>query len=155
MWAFFFIVLLIIMLVSLAGKTRPSRRQPQTAPTNEERIETWLRLIRQAERDEYFKWRLAQSLQRLTVDIIAYRIDRSPGETRQQLKQGEFSLPPELQAYFQASLKPLGYLPHSRRFFSAKAGPSPLDLDPARVAQFLENLNSDIIIIFNNPKEMP
>jgi hypothetical protein len=146
-WSLFVICLLVMMLISLAGKQRRRVRRPPIIITNQERIEIWLYLIRQAERDGYFKWRLAQHLQRLTVDAIAHYTDQTSRQTRQQLKQGLLDLPPELQAYFQTSLKPLGYLP-AKRFFAARATPpSPLDLDPIRVAQYLGGLEADTITI--------
>lgn len=146
-WTLFVIFLLIVMLISLAGKQRRKIRRPLTTITNQERIEIWLYLIRQAERDGYFKWRLAQHLQRLTVDTIAHHTDQTSRQTRQQLKQGLLDMPPELQSYFQTSLKPLGYLP-AKRFFAVKAAPpSPLDLDPIRVAQYLGSLEVDTITI--------
>lgn len=145
LWGGFSVILMMIMVISLFGKSRPMVQLYKKTPAAQGRIAPWVELIKKAERDAYFKWRLAQGLQKLALDAIAHQSDQSLKETRQQLKQGELNLPPEIQAYFQASLKSLGYLSPSRRLFSSKAAASPLDLDPAQVAQFLENLMAESI----------
>jgi hypothetical protein len=144
-WAGLSIFLMLIMIVSLLGKSKSKLRLLTKSAPDQGRIESWLDLIQKAERDAYFKWRLAQGLQRLTLDTIAHQADQSLKETRQQLKQGELAMPPEIQAYFQASLKSLGYLSTPKRLLSSKAVISPLDLDPARIAQFIENLTIEPI----------
>jgi hypothetical protein len=146
-WAGFFFMLLLIMGISLLGRNRSTPRSRHTVAVPQARIAAWLDLLQKAERDTYFRWRLAQRLQRLVLDIFAYRADQSLRQTRQQLKQGELAIPPELQAYFQASLQPLGYLSRPKRPFAAKAAPSPLDLDPAQVVQFLESLEAETVQI--------
>lgn len=145
LWAAFSVILMLIMLMSLWRKTRPEPQRYKQTNAAHGRIEPWLELIQKAERDSYFKWRLAQGLQKLALDMLAYQADLPLKQVRQQLKEGELRLPPEVQAYFQASLKSLGYLSTPRRFFSSKAETSPLDLDPARVVECLEGLTSESI----------
>ena len=91
------------MLMSLWSKTRPEPQRYKQTTTAQGRIEPWLELIQKAERDSYFKWRLAQGLQRLALDTLAHQADLPLKQVRQQLKEGELRLPPEVLAYFQAS----------------------------------------------------
>jgi hypothetical protein len=145
LWAAFSMILMLIMLMSFIGKRRPQLQRYKQTVTPQGRIDPWLELIQKAERDAYFKWRLAQGLQRLTLDMLAHQADLPLKQVRQQLKEGQLGLPPEVQAYFQASLKSLGYLSAPRRLFSSKTERSPLDLDPARVIQSLKDLTSESV----------
>ena len=143
LWAGFFIICLLILAASLLEKKGHKPKAPQLAEADRGRIEDWVNLINRAAQDDYFKWRLAQHLQKLTLNAIAHHKGQSLRETRQQLRQGALEMPPELQAYFQASLKSLGHLPAPKRFFQVRPkASSPLDLDPLEVVRFLEHFQS-------------
>jgi hypothetical protein len=60
---------------------------------------------------------------------------------RQQLRNGQIEMPSDIKAYFQTSFQSLGYISPPRRFFFQKREPSPLDLDPAHVIAYLEDLD--------------
>ena len=80
------------------------------------RIEAWLKLIRQADQEIYYKWQLAQQLHAKALD-----------------------LPPAIHAYFEASTKSLGHLPPSGPAWRRSRPPAtPLDIDPEQITQFLE-----------------
>jgi hypothetical protein len=143
LWGCFSILILMIMGISLLGKRHRKRTSLKSLEAHQERIESWANLIHRARQDDYFKWRLAQRLQKLTLDAIAHSKNQSLKQTRQQLKRGELDLPPELQAYFLASLASLGQLSAPKRFFLSKPTTSPLDLDPTQVIRFLENLDTE------------
>jgi hypothetical protein len=152
LWAVFSMILMLIMLMSFSTNRKSEPQRYKQTAAAQGRIEPWLELIQKAERDAYFKWRLAQGLQKLALDMLAHQADLPLKQVRQQLKDGELSLPPAVLAYFQASLKSLGYLAVPRRFFSSKAETSPLDLDPAQVVQCLESLTSDSVISSNRSR---
>jgi hypothetical protein len=140
LWLVFLGLVSLIMLISLIDKRR-SKPAPFLSPTPEPgRVESWEALLRRAQQDDYFKWRLAQQLQRLTLAIIAHQEGETFQQARLALRQGRLELPPQLLAYFQASLQPLGYLPQHQRFFSRKPTPSALNLDPHLVIHYLEEL---------------
>lgn len=145
LWSCFLIFFALILAVGLVDKQQRKSTLYLAGDVDEGRVAGWIKLIQQAEKDHYFKWRLAQRLQKVALNVIAHQQGQSLKRTRQQLRQAELDIPPELQAYFQASLQSLGHLPARRRFF--RPGPpaaSPLDLDPEHVIQFLEQLDPAI-----------
>lgn len=142
LWMLFLGLIGLILFLSLMDRRRSRALPPSPASPPPGRVEGWETLLRRAEQDEYFKWRLAQQLQRLTLMTLAHQRGQSFGEARQDLRHGRLALPSRLLAYFQASLLPLGYLPKQRQgFFSTKLPPTPLDLDPQTVVQFIETLH--------------
>ncbi|MCB0167373.1 MAG: hypothetical protein KDI79_24300 [Anaerolineae bacterium] len=144
LWGCYVAVLLLLMSVSLLSR-KP--KKPRTRPPNaaiEGRVAGLAHLVHQAEHDDYFKWRLAQQLQKLSVDTIAYHTGQSIPEIRRQLQQGRLDLPAELQAYFEAGLKPLGSLAVPRKRFLTNRPATALDLEPATVVRFLEGFNDPL-----------
>ncbi len=142
LWAILVATLALLMGVSLLGQRRPRPRADFSPAASQGRIESWATLISKAQDDDYFKWRLAQQLQKLTLNTLAHRQGQSLRQTRQQLRQGKLDIPPELQPYFLASLQPLGNLRPTRGLFRANTGPLPLDLDPRYIIYFLETLDN-------------
>ncbi len=140
LWPIF--ILLIFLIMSASFVSRPKLKRRVYSTPEQGRIESWAVLIERAETDDYFKWRLAQQLQKLALKSIAHQKGQSIKETRAQLRRGKLDIPPDLTAYFQASLQSLGNLESQNRllFWKSKAA-SPLDIEPARVAAYLEELN--------------
>jgi len=145
LWSCFLIVTLIILSIGIVGKRRTKRDPPPLKQAYKGHVDGWARLLRRAEQDDYYKWRLAQQLQKLTLQAIANNNGQSLKETRQQLRRGELDMPPEIEAYFQASLQSLGNLSRRKRFPGSKTAPSALDMDPVRIVQYLEELGADSI----------
>lgn len=141
LWLFLLGVITLVMISSLIDKSRFKPRQPPPPSPQPGRVESWETLLRQSQQDDYFKWRLAQQLQRLTLAIMAHQSGDTLQQTRLDLRQGRLKMPPRVLAYFQASLQPLGYLPQRHTLFSTPPPPSPLHLDPNLVIQFLEALH--------------
>lgn len=136
-WLFLAAGLLAALAVLL--KTRPAAR-PVPAPKEPApgRIESWLTLLEKANLEPYYRWQLAQHLQTLTLDILAYRERLSPAEIKQRLGQNTLPLPPDVQAYLQASMTSFSHLLGSRSLFRPNASPAPLNLEPERIITFLE-----------------
>ena len=144
LWTFFLVIFSLILAIGLIDKRKRKSTLYIPLTIDEGRVEGWVKLIDQAEKDHYFKWRLAQRLQKVALGVIAHQQGQSLKQTRQQLRQRELDIPPELQAYFQASLQSLGHLPVPKRFFqTTSATDSPLDLDLKQVIQFLERLDPE------------
>ena len=142
MWASCLTFLFLIMATSLLEKPRPGQRSRPPQSEEDGRVESWLALLRQAQKDDYFKWRLSQRLQRLALNKLAHYHDQPLNQLRQQLRNGQIAaMPPEIRAYFQSSFQSLGYISAPRRFFFQKRSPSPLDLDPAHVIAYLEDID--------------
>ena len=143
LWTFFSVLFALILGVSLLEKKKRKSSAPKPASVHQGRIESWVELIHKAEREQYFQWRLAQRLQKLTLSAIAHNKGQSMREVRQQLRRGELDLPPQLLAYFQASLQSLGNLPAPKLLFWRQHPPSPFDVDPIQVVQFLKELDTE------------
>ena len=138
-WGIFLIVAVIMAWSSLAGRRQRRRRVHFARKTQPGRIETWHKLIRQADQETYYKWKLAQNLRNLTLGALAYE-ERLPMRLlRRRLTNDDLEFPPEVQAYFQASATSFGYFTRPKlRFFQFRNRPSPLDLAPEKIVQFLE-----------------
>lgn len=138
-WGLFLLVAVIITWRSLFRR-RIRLKPPLPAPPPEpERIEGWLKLLRQADRETYYKWQLAQRLRKLTIDVLAHEARLTPRQIRRRLTGNQLDLPPDILAYLQASRTSFGHFSTAkRRFFRHSASATPLDLAPERIAQFLE-----------------
>lgn len=113
-WGAFVVIALLIAVVSLIKRQPGSRRPPPPKPPRQERIETWARLIRQADKEPYYRWQLAQHLRKLTLEAMAHEERTSPKQIQQQLTAGQLKIPPEIEAYLQASLTSFSRLTLSR-----------------------------------------
>jgi hypothetical protein len=131
-WAVFLFVALLLATGSLVRRPATAKIPRRTAPSRQGRIEGWAKLLGQADQEIYYKWQLAQEMQELTLDALAHQ-ERLPVQTlRHRLNRGQLDLPPEIEAYLQASLTSFSH------FAGHKRQSSPLNLNPERVVQFLE-----------------
>lgn len=142
-WPLLVLLLFLILAAGLTGGRRQRRRRSAPPPARPaQRVAEWAQLIEQANNDGYFKWRLGQQLQKVMLRLVAEQRQQTIAETRQQLRRGDIDLPPEVLAYFQASLRPLGSLPSTRSWqFWRRPAASPLDLEPAQLIATLEHMN--------------
>ncbi|MDH3674448.1 MAG: hypothetical protein OES12_03055 [Anaerolineae bacterium] len=143
LWGCFLIVVTLILGAGFLGRRRASLQAMPSPPAYEGRVESWANLVKRAEQDDYYKWRLAQRLQKLTLQAIANDKSQTVKETRQQLRRGELDMPEAVAAYFQASLQPLGYLPSRKRLFGSNTSPSPLNTDPRQIIRYLQELGGE------------
>ena len=137
-WGLFLIVALMIAARSLLRRRSRSKPTPPPRRIETGRIEPWLKLIRQAEQEPYYRWQLAQRLRNITLDALAHEMRLPLKQIRRKLTQDELDLPPDIQRYLQASRTSFGHFTPKRRLFSSQPDPSPLDLPPEKIAQFLE-----------------
>jgi hypothetical protein len=140
-WSLFLIITLPIALRSLIKKRPASPRPPYLEPSQPERIQTWLRLLQRTDKDDYYKWQLAQRLQKLALEALAHDERLTMRQVRQRLANDALNLPPEVQAYLQAGMTSLSHFLRVRSPFRLKRQrqPTPLDLDPERVVEILED----------------
>lgn len=138
-WIVFLVVGLLVALRSLSGG-RAGRLDTRETPVRVVgRIESWARLVDQAEQEHYARWRLARELRKLALAVLAGEKQLSQEQIMQDLKDNRLGLPPEIRAYLQASMTSFSYFSPTR-FWFWKETPrsSALDLDPEQVLQFLE-----------------
>jgi hypothetical protein len=137
-WALFILIALIIAGKSLTKQSDPGRNIREASVRQGGPVSVWGRMIAHAERGGYSRWQLAQSLTRLTWNILGDGERLSLYQIQERLNEGALDLPPDVQAYFQAGMLP--YQPPPR-FGRRNPDPrfAPLDLDPEEVVQFLED----------------
>ena len=142
-WAWFLIIVSVIALRSLRGRTRNVGPRRALRPPVDGPARTWAIRVRTAEQGEYFRWRLAHDLAELALQYTAYRDHRGLAK----YDRGEYietlNAPPDVLAYLQAGLKappwqPLDRLSRVTRFWRPIKDDSPLALNPAKAVQFLE-----------------
>jgi hypothetical protein len=104
------------------------------------RVGDWANLLRRINKDVYYRWQLAHSLQRLTVETLAHNERTTIKEIRQRLSDGKLDILPEIQAYLLAGIVSIGHFSEPKsRFRLRKKQSTPLDLNPELVIQFLED----------------
>jgi hypothetical protein len=129
----------LLLIVILAARSLLAR-QPIAYlrhPEGEERgrIEGWVRLLDQAERSSFSRWRLAQRLGQLALEMLGEEEHLTQRQLWRRLENGSLPMPPEIQAYLKARARPARTgNPLLRRRQEA----TPLDLDPQRVVEYLE-----------------
>jgi hypothetical protein len=97
-------------------------------------------LLQRTNKDVYYRWQLAHSLQRLTVEILTHNERTTIKEIRQRLSDGKLDILPEIQAYLLAGIVSIGHFSEPKsRFRLRKKQSTPLDLNPELVIQFLED----------------
>jgi len=139
-WSTFIFIAAIIALRSLGKKRTPSPKAPVLEAGRTKRIGHWAKSIRQAGEDFYYQWQLAQELQKLTVQTLANNERVEHSEIRRRLEQGAIDdMSPEILAYLQVGMVSFTYLADNKPRFGRGKQPSPLDIDPAQVIQYLED----------------
>ena len=139
-WSVFIFIAAIIALRSLTKKQPPPSKIPIPETERAKRIGSWAKSIRLRDEDFYYRWQLAQELQKLTVQLLANneRVERS--QIRRRLEQGSIDdMPPEILAYLQAGITSFAHFADSKPRFRRGKQTSSLDLDPAQVIEYLED----------------
>jgi hypothetical protein len=143
-WALFSMVALIIAARSLVRDKKPARKKRQTETVGEGQVQVLTRWIRYAAQGGYSKWWLAQHLGELTCEVLAYRERITPGQMREQLRDGDLDAPPEVRAFLQAGLtltfsRSVSLFSRLRRRLRSSVQTSAPDADLERVVQYLED----------------
>lgn len=102
-----------IVLTSLGGLLALRSMQSRMARQNQRRvegrqqlsrIELWSRWIDDLDRGRYFKWRAANRLSKLLVEILAYREKVEPDHILKKIEAGDLDLPFVHASYLQVGL---------------------------------------------------
>jgi hypothetical protein len=142
-WAWFIVIALVITTRSL--RTRPGG---EPAPRQNHRptdgaIRIWMARLQMNAQGDYFRWRLARELAELALQFLAYR-DREDLTRRDRSQYIELlNAPSDIQAYLRTGLVAPPWQPQDirarlTRWWRPAHHDSPLQLDPAVIAQFLE-----------------
>ena len=138
-WALFLFIALLVAAKSLVKKRSHSEQSQPPQTPEPERIEGWLKLLRRANQDDYYKWQLAQRLQKLTLEALAHNERLELKQVRQDLAAGKLDIPPEIQAYLEAGMTSFSHFLGAKSHIRLRRQSSPLDLKPEQVINFLED----------------
>src|SRR5919199_1465667 len=133
LWGVFIIVVVIVAGRSLVK--RVPRLQVRPAEDRRRgRVEEWQPLIQQTNQGAFGKWRLANALEQLAVDVLASQERLEPREIRRRLENGTLEVSPEVLAYLRARMPTAS----AQRQVRPRGRASAADHDLEQVIQFLE-----------------
>jgi len=138
-WVAFVVVALVIARKSMARDTAAKRRAWAPPASYLGPVVTWAALLDRAKTQEYARWRLAQTLKRLTQDILALERRSSFYRREEQWNSLRQVLPPAIEAFFETPPPEPRPLFRWWRRGRAKGHSSELDLAPETVVKYLED----------------
>lgn len=144
LWAVFISIAIVIAARSLLKRRSTPEVTSEAARLRMGRVHNLMQAISRTSEGLYFKWRLAQHLLGLTLEMLAHQERTSQDRVRERLKSGGLDAPSEIEAYLLAGLTPVlstrsNLITRLKQAIMPTHRISPLDLDPERVIQFLEN----------------
>ena len=144
LWVMFIVIAIVIAARSLLKRRSTPEATSEATKLRMGRVHNLMQAINRTSEGLYFKWRLAQHLLGLTVNMLAHQERTSPNQMRERLKSGGLDAPSEIKAYLLAGLTPVLSTPSNlltrlRQAIMPTHRISPLDLDPEKVIQFLED----------------
>ena len=132
----------VAIAVLLVAKNFPASSEslPPTASQTAAlgRVADWSRWLHDARRDDHSRWRLAQKLSLLAIDMLAFRDQCSPQEISRRLRDGSLEIPPQVRDYIQAGGASFTPRPRPRRRLGQPAPADPLATNPQLVIDYLE-----------------
>ena len=143
-WAAFISVAFVIAARSLSKRSTTPATATEAERLRTGRVHNMTRAIHRTSQGVYFKWRLAQHLLGLTLEVLAHQERTTPLQMKERIKSGGLDAPPEIEAYLLMGLTPtlstrVDLITRIRQIFSPTRPISPLDLDPERVIKYLED----------------
>ena len=94
----------LVALRSLTGGVLAALPPSRSTADFGGRVSDWLRWLHLTQRGIYSKDGLARHVGDAAIAVLAHRQQRSPRETRLQLREGQLELPPILNAYLRSAL---------------------------------------------------
>jgi hypothetical protein len=144
LWTLFLLIAVLIAVLSLIKRTGSPKVTTEVEEPSWGRIHSLLQAIYHTSQGIYFKWRLAQYLLNLSIEALAHRERTTPERIKQRLMSRTLDVPSDIEAYLLTGLTPVftvhtNLIERIKRTFGLTSRFSPLDLDPERVVQFLED----------------
>jgi len=142
-WAWFLVIAIIFAARSLRARAGADLTERGDRRLTEGAIHTWVARIQSSRHGDYFRWRLARDLAELALQFLAYRDRGDLGPRDRSQYVALLGAPPEIQAYFHMGLTAPPWQPQDVRARLARLRrptrqDSPLEIEPAVIAQFLE-----------------
>lgn len=144
-WTMLLLVFLTAIWASQGRRPRLRSRLRLLQAERETRLDTWLSWIQARRQGEYSRWRLANRLALLTVEVIAQEQGVSPQQVRQAIEQHNPGLPEDLHEYLVLGLarsehdiqQPEGQ-PLQKRWFISKGRQRTAEYEPDLLLSYLE-----------------
>ena len=134
LWAAF--VLVVVASAARSIVTQRPMRHVRTEETERRgRVEEWASLVNLAQQGDFSRWRLAQRLGQLALEVLPEQDLLASKRSVRRLQSETLDIPPAIRAYLQAPMP----MARSRRRLRAASRGGPFDLDPEQVVQFLED----------------
>jgi hypothetical protein len=138
-WVAFVVLALVIARKSMARDIAARRRTWVPPAIYLGPVVTWAALLDRAQTRPYARWRLAQTLKRLTQDILALETRSNFYRREEQWNSLKQVLPPAIEAFFEAPPPEAQPLFRLWRRSRARGRSNGLDLAPETVVKFLED----------------
>lgn len=143
LWAIFLSIAIVIAVLSLIKRKSSTKVTAEVEKPYWGRVHSLKQAIYPTSQGDYFKWRLAQYLLNLSIDALAHRERTTPERIKQRLMSRTLEAPSEIEAYLLTGLTPIftkhtNLIERIKQTLGLTPRISPLDLDPERVVQFLE-----------------
>jgi hypothetical protein len=144
LWVAFVLVVFVVAARSLIKRRSTPETKTEVERLRTGRVHNLMRAIHRTSQGIYFKWRLAQRLLSLTLEVLAHQERTTPLQMKERLKSGRLGAPPEIEAYLLTGLTPVlsrrtNLITRMKQIFAPTRPISPLELDPERVVRFIED----------------
>ena len=134
LWILLIVYGSVLLVRAVLSFNRDRYDPPEFSPAPEGPLSRWSRTLHQASGGDYFSWRAATELSRLSLEWFAHTEGTSLDEIQDQLTSGELNIEPRIREFIMRGLQ--------ARPFEQDIGKSPnFDRDEFRnVIKYLENL---------------
>ncbi|HJZ48384.1 MAG TPA: hypothetical protein VKE41_14505 [Roseiflexaceae bacterium] len=114
LWGVFVAIAVLLLAKSLAWRNAPLSIAGSNAVAHG-RVANWSTWLRDSSRNDHARWRLAQRLSELAIELLAFREQCPPHEIQWRLEHGSLDVPPEMRAYLRIGRSPYVPRPKPRR----------------------------------------
>lgn len=108
-WSLLLALSAILLCLSVRSKPEPRLPSYRTGDLDlreGRRVAFWARQLGHDRNDLFWGFRSVSEFRRLILTVWAYRQHTDPHDLEQQIREGTFELPPELQPYFEREARP-------------------------------------------------
>ena len=138
LWSLFLCIGGIIALRSLVGGPRRTQSNRDGEVMAGGAVSDWSRLVEHAAQSGYSRWQLSQSLCRLSWHLLQDDRSKRFRDIEAGLRGQTLSLPPDIQAYFEAGMSTYQPVPKLKQRLGLASDSAALSLDPSHVIDYLE-----------------
>ena len=139
-WVVMLAIIFFILLSPFLDDLPPIPKRHKKEPPEKGPIESMAESLAKADKGIYFRWSVANRIGKIMRDWIAYQERLEKRWQANDLARLEGQVSPEVYQYLDAGLNgSFADYPRPRLPFIQKRKPTPLDIDPNRVLETLEN----------------